>query len=273
MGRVPLRRGVLKRGLPARERKAFKFVNVISPGGVPPWKQHACSFDCAHVQIHEASADYRQALEEEARLCPKPPPLSSFLKEALAFKRPLRVAFPCCGLDSGEALHAMGVSFEAEAWDLEHGYKDALASLHGAHGALSSRVHAGKIEGDICRVPPESLAPFDLLLGGPPCQPFSGEGLKGGVADDRSGSVSCFMAPLVIQRPISIICKQGASPCERGLSSTALADRIPHLCNRQALSGRRGMQCIGPTLKAVCKLAWVDAMHKRFQNADMPHRM
>lgn len=97
------------------------------------------------------------------------------------FARPLHVSLPCVGIDgAGFALKALKGPFAANnVYDLEKRYKKHLEE----HLA-SSKMHLGK---DITEVELKDFErPVDLLISGPPCPPWAGNGKHQGIEDRRA---------------------------------------------------------------------------------------
>ena len=100
-----------------------------------------------------------------------------------SFPRALHVSLPCVGIDgAGFALKALSVPFRAVGvWDLEKRYKEHLeAHLPGGN------IYLGKA-GDICNVDLSTIKrPVDMLVSGPPCPPWAGNGSHRGQWDPRA---------------------------------------------------------------------------------------
>ena len=97
------------------------------------------------------------------------------------FVRPLLVSLPCVGIDgAGFALKALKVPFGVNnVYDLEKRYKQHLEE----HLA-NSKLHLGQ---DLCEVEIKDFErPVDLLISGPPCPPWAGNGKHEGLEDDRA---------------------------------------------------------------------------------------
>ena len=92
-------------------------------------------------------------------------------------RRRLRVAVPCTGVyGSKQAFSNLGSeAIACNIYDIEADYKDVLPTLLGDE---SDRPHLGPIAGDVMRVPLSSLTSCDLLVAGPPCPPWAGNGAK-----------------------------------------------------------------------------------------------
>ena len=102
-----------------------------------------------------------------------------------AFKRPLYVATPRIGIDGcGTALDALGVRYQANnVYDLEHRYQAYLTQHLGGNVQL----HLGKKDGDLCQLQLSDVErPVDLLVSGPPCPPWAGQGNHKGQHDHRA---------------------------------------------------------------------------------------
>lgn len=100
------------------------------------------------------------------------------------WNRPLRVAMPCVGIDgAGAALGHLGVKWVPNnVYDLEGRYRDHLSCL-----MIGCPLHLGPTDGDVCRVDLKSLErPVDMLVSGPPCPPWAGNGCRGGQSDVRA---------------------------------------------------------------------------------------
>ena len=106
--------------------------------------------------------------------------------------RPLAVALPCAGIDAaGHAmkhLAALGLQFATNnVYDLEDRYRDHLEAHLGPHMAPGSVLHLGSEDGNILDVSPAQIErPCDVLISGPPCPPWAGNGCKKGQEDARS---------------------------------------------------------------------------------------
>ena len=96
----------------------------------------------------------------------------------------LTVISPCCGLDTPlQALRACNcVDVRSICFDVEEKLYDALVAVHGS----DKDVHVGPEKGDITKVVVSDLPNADLVIGGPPCTPYSDNGLELGWSDERS---------------------------------------------------------------------------------------
>ena len=114
---------------------------------------------------------------------PEPNDWASLLPQ-VSVHRPLVVSMPCVGIDAcGYALESMGVSYSAvNVYDLESRYEAHLRSHLGA----SCELHLGQVEGDLTQHLCSRGLPCDLLVSGPPCPPWAGNGNKGGAEDARA---------------------------------------------------------------------------------------
>lgn len=91
---------------------------------------------------------------------------------------------PCVGIDgAGAALDQLGVKWlPNNIYDLEGRYRDHLSSL-----MVGCPLHLGPTEGDVTRVKLQSLErPVDMVISGPPCPPWAGNGCRRGESDIRS---------------------------------------------------------------------------------------
>ena len=98
--------------------------------------------------------------------------------------RALHVAMPCIGIDgAGVALQKMKVPFRPTmVYDLESRYHRYLEDH-----LPPCTLHLGKEEGDVCKLEPHMIErPVDLLISGPPCPPWAGQGNKLGRNDPRA---------------------------------------------------------------------------------------
>ena len=114
---------------------------------------------------------------------PEPNDWAALLPQ-VSVHRPLVVSMPCVGIDGcGYALSAMGVSYSAvNVYDLESRYETHLRNHLGA----SCELHLGQVEGDLTKHLYSRGLPCDMLVSGPPCPPWAGNGLKGGAQDARA---------------------------------------------------------------------------------------
>lgn len=91
------------------------------------------------------------------------------------------------GTDYGESFLQVDVPFRPDnVYDIEARYFDALKHLFFAMHGAGPRLNLGKIIGDVTLVDVRRLHPSDLLLAGPPCPPWAGQGKKAGQGDVRA---------------------------------------------------------------------------------------
>ena len=93
------------------------------------------------------------------------------------------MAAPCTGINGcGAALDVMKVDADTHyIYDLEIGYKAFLQHHLQQAGMKAHQIHLnlGKINGDLPKMPLYKLKPpIDIICAGPPCPPWSGQGLK-----------------------------------------------------------------------------------------------
>ena len=127
--------------------------------------------------------------QSEIDATPSPPTFSDWLPcQVQKLVRPLRVALPCVGIDGcGHALAAMNVDYEAcNVFDLEQKYRSCLTHHFERHARGCSSLHLGHGCGDITLTNISDLeGPVDVLMSGPPCPPWAGNGRRHGVQDPR----------------------------------------------------------------------------------------
>ena len=106
--------------------------------------------------------------------------------------RPVRACEPCIGIGGLRRLVlAAGGQYEATAaydvdTDLQHFYASLRRHEFGAAAAGLDTVHTGPEDGDLLKLRREEMESCEMLVGGPPCQPWSSSGEKGGCNDPRS---------------------------------------------------------------------------------------
>ena len=106
--------------------------------------------------------------------------------------RPVRACEPCIGIGGLRRLVlAAGGQYEATAaydvdTDLQHFYASLRRHEFGAAAAGLDTVHTGPEDGDLLKLRREEMESCEMLVGGPPCQPWSFCGEKGGCNDPRS---------------------------------------------------------------------------------------
>ncbi|CAK8986622.1 Modification methylase NgoPII (M.NgoPII) (Cytosine-specific methyltransferase NgoPII) [Durusdinium trenchii] len=109
---------------------------------------------------------------------------SGLFPDIARFNRPLNVTMPCVGIDGcGVAMQHMAVRFKpTNVYDLEHRYEGYLQHHFG-----DVPLHLGKDNGDINKLKMENVErPVDLLVSGPPCPPWAGQGKHHGQSDIRA---------------------------------------------------------------------------------------
>jgi len=93
-------------------------------------------------------------------------------------------------MDGGDAFAAMSLPAGYEvtvAMDLEAGYRPALEALHVRRTGKTPEVfRMGKQSGNVIGFPIHLLPPCDILVAGPPCPPWSSQGVRKGQTDIRS---------------------------------------------------------------------------------------
>eukprot|EP00401_Gymnodinium_catenatum_P061812 CAMPEP_0117500544 /NCGR_PEP_ID=MMETSP0784-20121206/22830_1 /TAXON_ID=39447 /ORGANISM="" /LENGTH=644 /DNA_ID=CAMNT_0005295755 /DNA_START=35 /DNA_END=1965 /DNA_ORIENTATION=+ len=132
--------------------------------------------------------------EDDLRGVPEPPRWEHIVHDAFgdlgdrvraAFNRPLIVASPCVGLaNATRALRQMHVDVASVLnYDIRTELAEALCALHGDDVTL----HLGPDDGDITRLRPGDLPEHcDLLVAGPPCPPWAGNGKHQSHMDSRA---------------------------------------------------------------------------------------
>ena len=98
--------------------------------------------------------------------------------------RPIRIALPCAGMMGSNASFAhTGCPHTAvNVYDNEGGYKKVTEYILFGKGIGN----IGENEGDIVKTSLTTLAHADLVVGGPPCPSWAGNGSKASSKDVRS---------------------------------------------------------------------------------------
>lgn len=113
---------------------------------------------------------------------PKPHHWKNHVPNLGSFSRDLHVALPCSGVDvAGFALKALSVPFRAVGvWDVEKRYRDLETHLKGAN------IYVGQA-GNVCSLDWTTIKrPVDVLVSGPPCPPWAGNGVHNAQWDPRA---------------------------------------------------------------------------------------
>ena len=163
------------------------YVNVLRfPALLLLLHDHVESMTLAHT-------DPLATLQDMIDKTPPVPDLSTFFEAIPPLGRTLRCACPCIGINGcGQALRCMAVPTETiNAYDLESGYRQCLVQqltdmgMELAH--IDMHLKLGKTAGDILRVGLESLTlPVDMLICGPPCPPWAGQGKHLNLKDKKA---------------------------------------------------------------------------------------
>ena len=132
-------------------------------------------------------------------------------------------------------FEGMRASYEATmVHDLEDGYRDVLRHILGDRVPL----HLGEVHGNILRVLLESLVDdVDVLTAGPPCPPWSSQGLGGQEGDDRAQvylkviEIIVFLAKC---RRLKIVVVENVSGILRANSDgISFMDKVMHVLQRR----------------------------------------
>ena len=121
----------------------------------------------------------------KAMVVPEPNTWSEIIGRVPALPRPLKVAMPCVGIDGcGTALKQLGVPFQGcHVFDLDTRYLEYLQQ----HLPDAMNLRVGPVDGDLLKKDICSLSGgIDLLVSGPPCPPWAGNGKHNGTQDPRA---------------------------------------------------------------------------------------
>ncbi|CAK0861214.1 unnamed protein product [Prorocentrum cordatum] len=103
--------------------------------------------------------------------------------------RPLHVIEPCVGLGGfREFCRLPEVSYHSSgAFDFHPSFQGFYDNVNqGTSTPEAKGLRLGPVDGDVMGLPIEELQDAELLLSGPPCQPFAEGGRHGGADDPRS---------------------------------------------------------------------------------------
>ena len=118
---------------------------------------------------------------------PEPNDWAQHLPKLPRLAGPMHVALPCCGIDgSGWALKAMKANFCCNnVYDLEARYTQYLEKYMTEGSA--AQLHLGPSEGNVLQTDISTWErPTHVLLAGPPCPPWAGNGCHRGERDERA---------------------------------------------------------------------------------------
>ncbi len=129
------------------------------------------------------------SLREDVANCPPVPDFTPYFDQLPSLGRRLRVACPCIGIDGcGHALQSMSVPADmVNCYDLQDGYRKALMQHLQEMGMETIELHLGENIGNLLNVRLQDLRkPIDMLISGPPCPPWAGQGKHQGCKDARA---------------------------------------------------------------------------------------
>ena len=155
----------------------------------------ACTLAFALLATAHAVAPPMSAkdIKEEVAAMPEIPGFTQFFHPLPKLARRLRVCAPCTGIHGcGAALQ--GMETEADTFfvhDLEPGYESYLKQHLQSMGMQAKDIllKLGEVKGDLLKMPLKKLLEsghMDLLIAGPPCPPWAGQGLKRSTKDIRA---------------------------------------------------------------------------------------
>ena len=129
------------------------------------------------------------SLADEVAQCPPLPRWQDYFPPMPSLGRRIKVACPCIGIDGcGHSLQAMSVPADMDnVYDLQDSYREALTQHLTEMGMDVIQLNLGKHAGNLMNCCLEKLQkPVDLLIAGPPCPPWAGQGNKKGTKDPRA---------------------------------------------------------------------------------------
>ena len=142
---------------------------------------------------HSAVTDAEDiaTLEHAIAQTPPLPDWSQFFPALPSLGRRVQIASPCCGIHGTvQAMVAMNVGADScNTFDLDDSYRTLLSETLQSAGMNMENMalHLGKVLGDLMRVPVRALkTPVDILMAGPPCPPWAGQGKHQGTQDIRA---------------------------------------------------------------------------------------
>ncbi|OLP81749.1 Modification methylase SPRI [Symbiodinium microadriaticum] len=120
--------------------------------------------------------------------------------------RPLRLGTPCAGFEAPYfALRELGVQHFEHVFSIDVGSHAAKFCKNLNH---AKKTWLGQQEGDLMTLDFTQVPSVDILVAGPPCQPFSMMGRRDGIRDPRAG---------VFWRTIDLIAELARRPGEEAL--------------------------------------------------------
>ena len=142
----------------------------------------SCAYPYPNTDIEKA------AIQKEVEGTPALPNWRAYIPKLPSLGRPLRVASPCCGIHgTAHALDVMNVPYQCNnIFDLDASYGYLLEKHLRLAGMQNIELHLGKKLGNMLEYGLEKLAmPVDVLMAGPPCPPWAGQGSKKSHQDAR----------------------------------------------------------------------------------------
>eukprot|EP00959_Pyramimonas_sp_CCMP1952_P458121 9476096-Pyramimonas_sp.AAC.1 len=129
-----------------------------------------------------------EPVQEDARLWfPALPLLEKLVKKVEVPERAIRVSFPCCGImGTRPVFEAAGLKVEStNVYEIEASYEGLIKSLT-AYEENSTMPRIGLASGDLMKTKLEDVYQSEVIIGGPPCPPWAGNGKHGSSTDSRA---------------------------------------------------------------------------------------
>ena len=132
-----------------------------------------------------------EEIKQEVEATPEPADFKPHFQPLGELSRRLQVAAPCTGIHGcGAAFKTMITAVDSiHLWDLEPGYRTYLMRHLLDMGMSATRIafNLGKVCGNLLQMPLSCLRPpLDILVAGPPCPPWAGQGMKKSTQDPRA---------------------------------------------------------------------------------------